>query len=45
MIENARRLNPRCRFGVASATDVDLGEASLGGVLGWWSLFHLRVPP
>ncbi|GAA2352503.1 class I SAM-dependent methyltransferase [Streptomyces violaceusniger] len=41
MIENPRRLHPRCRFSVASATDLDLGEASLGGVLGWWSLFNL----
>jgi SAM-dependent methyltransferase len=41
MIENARRLYPQCRFRVASATELDLGEASLGGVLGWWSLFNL----
>ncbi|MFF3915868.1 methyltransferase domain-containing protein [Streptomyces sp. NPDC001852] len=41
MIENARRLHPECRFSVASATDLDLDEASLGGVLGWWSLFNL----
>ncbi|MBT2467689.1 class I SAM-dependent methyltransferase [Streptomyces sp. ISL-66] len=41
MIENARRLHPRCRFAVSSATDLDLAEASLGGVLGWWSLFNL----
>ncbi|APE22395.1 MULTISPECIES: class I SAM-dependent methyltransferase [Streptomyces] len=41
MIENARRLHPQCRFDVASATDLDLAEASLGGVLGWWSLFNL----
>ncbi|MET7518487.1 class I SAM-dependent methyltransferase [Streptomyces sp. NPDC005480] len=41
MIENARRLHPHCRFSVASATELDLGEASLGGVLGWWSLFNL----
>ncbi|MGW1600486.1 class I SAM-dependent DNA methyltransferase [Streptomyces eurythermus] len=41
MIDNARRLHPHCRFGVASATDLDLAEASLGGVLGWWSLFNL----
>ncbi|MFE5711805.1 class I SAM-dependent methyltransferase [Streptomyces sp. NPDC056501] len=41
MIENARRLHPKCRFSVASATELDLGEASLGGVLGWWSLFNL----
>lgn len=43
MIENARRLHPQCRFSVASVTDLDLGEASLGGVLGWWSLFNLPV--
>ncbi|MEU3948340.1 class I SAM-dependent methyltransferase [Streptomyces sp. NPDC029526] len=41
MIENARRLHPQCRFAVASATELDLAEASLGGVLGWWSLFNL----
>ncbi|WP_062209970.1 trans-aconitate 2-methyltransferase [Streptomyces sp. NBRC 109706] len=41
MIENARRLHPECRFDVASATDLDLEPASLGGVLGWWSLFNL----
>ncbi|MFI1359135.1 class I SAM-dependent methyltransferase [Streptomyces sp. NPDC020898] len=41
MIENARRLYPHCRFSVASATDLSLEEASLGGVLGWWSLFNL----
>ncbi|MGW5385302.1 methyltransferase domain-containing protein [Nocardia sp. NPDC003963] len=41
MIENARRLHPQCRFSVGSATELDLGEASLGGVLGWWSLFNL----
>ncbi|WP_328469736.1 class I SAM-dependent methyltransferase [Streptomyces sp. NBC_00448] len=41
MIENARRLHPECRFDVASATELDLAEGSLGGVLGWWSLFNL----
>lgn len=41
MIENARRLHPNCRFRVASATELALNEASLGGVLGWWSLFNL----
>ncbi|MFF0424773.1 class I SAM-dependent methyltransferase [Streptomyces sp. NPDC004520] len=44
MIENARRLHPECRFSVASATELDLPEASLGGVLGWWSLFNLPRP-
>ena len=41
MIEHARRQYPRLHFSVASATDLDLAPASLGGVLGWWSLFHL----
>jgi SAM-dependent methyltransferase len=41
MVENARRLNPGLRFTVASATELDLAPASLGGVLGWWSLFNL----
>ncbi len=41
MIALARRLHPGLQFGVASATDLRLGEASLGGVLGWWSLFNL----
>lgn len=41
MITHARRLHPTLQFAVASATDLDLAEASLGGVLGWWSLFHL----
>jgi SAM-dependent methyltransferase len=41
MVAQARRLHPGLRFDVASATELDLAEASLGGVLGWWSLFHL----
>jgi hypothetical protein len=41
MIDNARRLHPQLRFSVASATDLSLDESSLGGVLGWWSLFNL----
>ncbi|MET8575202.1 class I SAM-dependent methyltransferase [Streptomyces sp. NPDC005012] len=41
MVENARRLHPECRFEVASATELDLADESLGGVLGWWSLFNL----
>jgi SAM-dependent methyltransferase len=41
MIEHARRLYPRCRFSVASSTDLELAHSSLGGVLGWWSLFNL----
>lgn len=41
MIEHARRLYPQCRFAVASCTDLDLEPDSLGGVLGWWSLFNV----
>lgn len=41
MIEHARRRHPHLRFSVASATDLGLEPASLGGVLGWWSLFNL----
>ncbi len=41
MIEHARRLHPECRFEVASSTDLGLADSSLGGVLGWWSLFNL----
>jgi SAM-dependent methyltransferase len=41
MVAHARRLHPGLRFEVASATDLDLADASLGGVLGWWSLFTL----
>lgn len=41
MIEHARRLHPHCTFTVGPATDFDPLPASLGGVLGWWSLFNL----
>lgn len=41
MIEHARRLYPLCSFDVASSTELELADSSLGGVLGWWSLFNL----
>ena len=41
MVEHARRLHPRLRFEVASATELQLSDGSCGGVLGWWSLFNL----
>ena len=41
MIDHARRLHPTCIFSVASATELELAESSLGGVIGWWSLFNL----
>ena len=48
MIDRARRLHPQCTFTVGSATDLDVRPASLGGILGWWSLFNLPrhvLPP
>jgi SAM-dependent methyltransferase len=41
MIAHARHQYPGLRFSSASATELDLAPASLGGVLGWWSLFNL----
>jgi SAM-dependent methyltransferase len=41
MIEHARNRYPGLQFAVASATDLDLPDAALGGILGWWSLFNL----
>lgn len=41
MIEHAQRLHPECRFAVGSSTELDLEPKSLGGILGWWSLFNL----
>jgi SAM-dependent methyltransferase len=41
MVAHARRRYPDLSFDVCSATGLDLEPASLGGVLGWWSLFNL----
>ncbi len=41
MVDHARRLHPEQEFTVAAATELGLAPASLGGVLGWWSLFNL----
>jgi SAM-dependent methyltransferase len=41
MVAHARRRYPDQRFEVASATALGLAPASLGGILGWWSLFNL----
>jgi SAM-dependent methyltransferase len=41
MIEVARREHPGLRFEVGSMTDLDLPDASVAGVLGWWSLVHV----
>ena len=44
MVELARRRFPALRFDVGSATALEVADASLAGVLGWWSLFHLPRP-
>ncbi len=41
MVEHAGRLHPGLHFAVASATELRLEPASLGGVLGWWSLSNV----
>ncbi|GAA0571011.1 class I SAM-dependent DNA methyltransferase [Actinomadura livida] len=41
MIEIARREHPGARFEVGSMTDLELGDASLAGVLAWWSLIYI----
>lgn len=44
MVAHARRRFPEQRFSVSSATELELAEASFGGILGWWSLFNLPRP-
>lgn len=41
MLEVARRDNPGLRFEVGSMTELDLADASMAGVLAWWSLIHV----
>jgi SAM-dependent methyltransferase len=41
MVEVARRDHPGLRFEVGSMTDLDLTDASVGGLLAWWSLIHV----
>jgi SAM-dependent methyltransferase len=41
MIEVARQDHPGLRFEVGSMTDLDLADASVAGVLAWWSLIHI----
>jgi SAM-dependent methyltransferase len=41
MIEIARRENPGVRFEVGSMTDLDLPDASVAGLLAWYSLIHI----
>ncbi|WP_030430171.1 class I SAM-dependent DNA methyltransferase [Allokutzneria albata] len=41
MIDIARAEHPGARFEVGSMTDLDLPDASLAGLLAWWSLIHI----
>ena len=41
MIDVARREHPDVRFEVGSMTDLDLADASLAGLLAFWSLVHI----
>ena len=41
MVEVARRDHPGVRFEVGSMTDLPLADASVAGVLAWWSLIHV----
>ncbi|WP_037307464.1 class I SAM-dependent DNA methyltransferase [Amycolatopsis orientalis] len=43
MVELARRQYPDLRFDVGSMTALDVPDGSLGGLVAWWSIFHL--PP
>jgi SAM-dependent methyltransferase len=43
MIDIARRRYPDLRFDVGSMTALDLPDGELGGLVAWWSIFHL--PP
>jgi len=41
MIDVARRDHPHLRFEVGSMTDLDLADASVAGLLAFWSLIHV----
>ena len=41
MIAHARRLHPDIGFTVGSMTDLELPDASVGGVCAWYSVIHI----
>lgn len=41
MIESARSEHPGLRFEVGSMTDLDLSDASVAGLVAWYSLIHI----
>ena len=40
LVAAARRRHPGCRFRLGRAESLDVGDATLGGVLSWYSLIH-----
>ena len=44
MVEQARRAYPRLSFAVGSITALGLGDATMGGVLAWYSIIHTPPP-
>ena len=44
MVDVARREHPELRFEVGSMTDLDLADASVAGLLAFWSLVHVPAP-
>lgn len=41
MVETARREHPGLRFEVGSMTDLELADASVAGLVAWYSLIHI----
>ncbi|MFD9629169.1 class I SAM-dependent DNA methyltransferase [Streptomyces violascens] len=41
MVDTARREHPGLRFEVGSMTDLDLADASVAGLVAWYSLIHV----
>ncbi|MFE9404498.1 class I SAM-dependent DNA methyltransferase [Streptomyces sp. NPDC006530] len=41
MVETARREHPDLRFEVGSMTELDLADASVAGLVAWYSLIHV----
>ncbi|MET1075125.1 MAG: methyltransferase domain-containing protein [Umezawaea sp.] len=41
MIDIARRTHPDLRFDVGSMTALDIPDGHLGGLVAWWSIFHV----
>lgn len=44
MVEIARRTYPGTRFEVGSMTALDVPDGTLGGIVAFWSIFHIPPP-